>query len=226
MRVLVVEDEPGISNLLKKGLEDAHFFVTVAENGREGLQLACESSFALIVLDWMLPGMDGLQVLNELRVRKVQTPVLMLTAKDTVEDKVSGLQSGADDYLAKPFDFREFLARVQALVRRDKVVRAPVIHLADLEVDTNAHSVSRAGKSIQLSRREYDLLEALARRPGHVLTREAVRERIWNSDESFSNTVDVTIGTLRKKVDSGFETKLIHTVHGVGYVLKIPEDAP
>lgn len=224
MRVLVIEDDPAIGRMIRRGLEDAHYYVTVEETGTGGFRAASEQSYSLIVLDVMLPGMDGMEICRRLRERKVQTPILMLTAKDAVEDRVQGLQTGADDYLPKPFDFREFMARVQALLRRDKVVRTPKIIVADLEIDVDAHSVTRSGQEIRLSRREYDLLLALAQRTGHVLTREAVRDRIWNSEDSFSNTVDVTVGTLRKKVDSGFATRLIHTVHGVGYVMRVPEE--
>lgn len=223
MRILIVEDDSDIARMLRRGLEEARYTVVHEEDGVCGLDTALASSFGLIILDVMLPRMNGMKICEGLRQAGIQTPILMLTARDTVDDKVTGLKLGADDYLPKPFDYREFMARVQALIRRGKTVRSPLIQVADLEIDSDSFSVRRAGQEIKVSRREFDLLEALARSPGRILTREMVRDQIWNSDESFSNTVDVTIGSLRRKIDAGFEHKLIHTVHGVGYVLRTPD---
>jgi len=223
MRILVIEDEEAIAGLLQQGLEDAGYTVTVAHDGTAGLQRALEGSFHLILLDLMLPGRSGLEVCNELRGRRSPTPILMLTARDTVEDKLRGFELGADDYLPKPFDFRELLARVRALLRRDRLHRARVIKIADLEIDTAAYRVTRAGQELALSHREYELLEALASHEGQVFTREAILDRVWRSDPTSSNIVDVFIKSLRKKVDAGHELKLIQTVWGVGYTLRGPE---
>ncbi len=224
MRVLVVEDEPGMAQVIRWGLEGANYVVDVASDGAQGLKMALESPYAIIILDLMLPRMNGWQVCEELRSRRMHVPILMLTARGAVDDRIRGLDAGADDYLPKPFDFNELLARLRALLRRDKVHRARVIRVADLEIDTGSHRVTRAGKEIGLSSREYDLLEALAGREGQVLTREVILERIWNSDEAYSNTVDVRIGLLRKKIDAGHPVRLIHTVRGVGYTLRRPTE--
>lgn len=222
MRILIVEDDTAIAAMLRRGLEEAKFDVDHTGDGQTGLQMATENSYGLVVLDVMLPIMDGWRVCESLRSRKVRTPVLMLTARDAIDDRVRGLDAGADDYLPKPFDFREFLARVRALVRRDRVHRARVIRAGDLEIDTARRAVTRAGTEIRLSHREYDLLEALAANEGRVLSREAIQERVWMNEEATSSTVDVYIGTLRKKVDAGYTDKLIHTVHGAGYTLRVP----
>jgi len=226
MRVLLIEDEPGISRLIKRGLEDAGYTVDTAQDGAAGLELAEMNTYAVILLDLMLPVMDGWTVCESLRRHKDRTPILMLTARDTVTDKVRGLDTGADDYLPKPFDFQELLARLRALLRRDKVHKARVIRVGDLEIDTGQHRVTRGGREIGLSHREYELLEALAAHESQVLSREAIQERIWMNEESYSNTVDVYIRLLRKKIDAGFDVKLIHTVHGVGYTLRVPEPTP
>ncbi|HEX5323048.1 MAG TPA: response regulator transcription factor, partial [Capsulimonadaceae bacterium] len=172
--------------------------------------------------DVMLPGMDGFRICEELRERGVASPILMLTARDAVRDRVHGLQIGADDYLPKPFDFAELVARVQALLRRDRLHKTRQIKIADLEIDTRARRVMRGGQEVALTPREYALLEALASHEAQVLTREVIQERVWLDEESSSNTVDVYIGSLRKKIDAGHEVKLIQTVHGVGYTLKAP----
>jgi two-component system copper resistance phosphate regulon response regulator CusR len=227
MRILLIEDERPIAAVVKRGLEGARFAVDTAEDGETGLRMALGGDYALIVLDLMLPKRDGWSVCETLRARKVTTPILMLTARDGVEEKVRGLETGADDYLPKPFDFNELLARVRALVRRDKVHKARHIRVADLEIDTAAARVKRSGQEIHLTRREYTLLEALAANEGRVLTRDAILDRVWMDEESYSNTVDVHIGLLRKKIDAGHDVKLIHTVHGVGYSLRGPEtEAP
>jgi DNA-binding response OmpR family regulator len=227
VRILVVEDEKGIADMLKEGLEDANYAVDVAGDGEQGLQMADETVYHLILLDVMLPKRDGWSVCETLRARRDRTPILMLTARDTVLDRVKGLDTGADDYLAKPFDFKELLARVRALLRRDKMHRTRVIKIADLEIDVARRTVTRAGVEIALSHREYDLLEALAANEGKVLTREAIQERIWMNEEAYSNTVNVYIGLIRKKVDANHAVKLIQTVHGAGYTLRAParEDA-
>lgn len=224
MRLLLVEDEPGIGQVVKQGLEEAKYQVDWATDGSKGLEMATENTYAAILLDVMLPKMDGWEICRELRSRKVRIPIMMLTARDSVDDRVKGLDIGADDYLPKPFEFDELLARVRALLRRDKVNKSRVIRVADLEIDTGSHIVKRAGQEIALTRREYTLLEALAAREGQVLTREIIQERVWMDEESYSNTVDVYIGSLRKKIDAPFERKLIHTVHGLGYTVKVPED--
>lgn len=224
MRILVIEDESAILRVVKRGLEQAGFVVDAAPDGASGFELALDGVYALIVLDLMLPKMDGWTVCEELRRNRIQTPILMLTARGAVEDRVRGLDIGADDYLPKPFDFSELLARVRALLRRDKVHRARVFRVADLEVDTAKRSVTRGGVEIGLSKREYDLLEALAANEGQVLTREIILDNVWGNDESYSNTVDVYIGLLRKKIDAGHTDRLIHTVRGFGYALKRPEN--
>lgn len=223
MRILLVEDEKAIASVIRRGLEAARFEVDVASDGEEGLALALEREHAVIILDLMLPKRDGWSVCEELRARRVVTPILMLTARDGAQDKVRGLETGADDYLAKPFDFSELVARVRALLRRDKIHRTRMIRIADLEIDTVAGTVRRDGKDLHLTRREFTLLEALAANEGRVLTREAILERVWMDEESYSNTVDVHIGLLRKKVDAGRSARLIHTVHGVGYTLRTPD---
>lgn len=189
-------------------------------NGEDGLDKALWERYSLIILDIMLPGIDGWAICRRLRESKNAVPILMLTARDSVEDRVRGLEGGADDYLPKPFDARELLARARALIRRDKVHRTGKIQVADLEVDSAAHTVRRAGKEIHLTPREYSLLEALARNEGRTLTREVILESVWNNEESLDNTVNFHITSLRRKIDVDFEPKLIHTVHGFGYVLK------
>jgi DNA-binding response OmpR family regulator len=224
MRVLVIEDEPAMAQVIGWGLEQAHFVVDAAGDGETGLRMALEGAYAALVLDLLLPRLDGWRVCEALRSGRNRVPILMLTARGDVEDRVRGLEAGADDYLPKPFDMKELVARVRALVRRDRIHRTRVIRVADLEIDTAARRVTRAGVEIGLSAREYDLLEALASREGQVLTRDVILERIWMDDDSYSNTVDVRIGLLRKKIDAVGSSRLIHTVRGVGYVLR--SDAP
>ncbi len=225
MKILLIEDEGPIAAVIRRGLEGAQFHVDVAGDGETGLQLALTEEYGLVILDLMLPRRDGWSVCEALRARRRTTPILMLTARDAVGDRVRGLEIGADDYLPKPFDFSELLARVRALLRRDKVHKTRTIRVADLEVDTAAGTVRRAGVELHLTRREYTLLEALAANEGRVLTREAIQDRVWMDEESYSNTVDVHIGTLRKKIDAGHPVKLIQTVHGMGYTLRGPETA-
>jgi len=220
VKILLVEDEAPIAAVVRRGLEEARFGVEVAPDGETGLQMALEGDYSLVILDLMLPRRDGWSVCREMRARRNTTPILMLTARDAVEERVRGLETGADDYLPKPFDFSELLARVRALLRRDKIHRARVVRIDDLEIDTTAGRVFRDGRELFLSPREYTLLEALALNEGRVLTREMIQERVWRDGESYSNTVDVHIGALRRKLDAGGRARLIQTVHGVGYTLR------
>ncbi len=223
MRILLIEDDQLIRDVLTRGLEEDRLYtIETAADGKTGLRLALDGDYAVIILDLMLPGLDGWRICEELRVRRVQTPILMLTARDAVQDRVRGLESGADDYLTKPFDFDELLARVRALIRRDKRYKARVLRIGHLEIDTGTRQVTCDGEEITLTLREYTLLEALAMNEGRVLSRDAIQYRVWNNDESTSNTVDVYIGLLRKKIDADRTVKLIHTVHGLGYMLKHP----
>ena len=221
MKILVVEDEKKVASFIKRGLEEEKYEVLTIHDGEEGLNTATEKSFDLIILDVMLPKMDGVTIMKELRTRKVLTPVLMLTAKDTVEDIVAGLASGSDDYLTKPFAFAELLARVRALLRRSELDRGAEIHFADLRLDPVTHKVWRAEKEIDLTAKEYALLEYLVRNPNQVLTRTMIAEHVWDyTFDSFTNIIDVYVNYLRKKIDRDAEKKLIHTVRGVGYILK------
>ncbi len=222
MKLLLVEDEAPIAEVVSLGLRQAGYAVDVAADGRDGLALAQSNRYGLILLDVMLPHFDGWAICERLREAGDPTPILMLTARDTVTDRVKGLETGADDYLPKPFDFRELLARVHALLRRDRVHKGRVIRAADLEIDTTLRRVTRAGREIALTPREYDLLEALAGHQGQTLTREVIQERVWLDDDSLSNTVDAYVRLLRRKIDADFDVKLIQTVHGVGYKLAVP----
>ena len=223
MRILLVEDDPVIGAEIRSFLQSEGYTVEHVTDGIQALDAQAYGDFKLIILDIMLPKMDGWAVCERLRQKKVTTPILMLTARDSIDDRVRGLEGGADDYLSKPFDARELLARVKALFRRDKVHKTGKIQIADLEIDSNARTVKRAGKDIHLTPREYSLLEALARNEGRTITREVILESIWNNEERLENTVNFHITSLRKKVDADFDSKLIHTVHGFGYVLKSSE---
>jgi two-component system copper resistance phosphate regulon response regulator CusR len=221
MRILIIEDEEKTANYLRKGLTENTFAVDVSDNGVEGLRLAESNDYSVIILDVMLPGMNGWEVLRALRVKGKTTPVLFLTAKDAVPDRVKGLELGADDYLVKPFAYSELLARIHTLMRRGPVLRPNVLRVADLELDFQALRASRAGKRLDLTPKEFALLALLMQRGGEVLTRTRIAERIWNVDfESDANVVDVHMRRLRIKVDEPFEKKLIQTVRGVGYVLE------
>lgn len=220
MRVLVVEDDAVIARELVKALTKEGYRAKSIDNGPDAVEEATLNPYGMIVLDVMIPGFDGFEVCRRLRAAHVETPVLMLTARDAVDDRVTGLDTGADDYLVKPFDVQELLARMRALKRRETNKKAEVIEVADLVIDTKGHTVTRAGRSVELTPREFELLEALARNVGRTLTREAILERVWNDDRSLPNTVNFHVVSLRRKVDEGFEKKLIHTVHGLGYVLR------
>jgi DNA-binding response OmpR family regulator len=223
MKILLIEDDALIQEVVKRGLEKhQQYTVDVAADGTTGLRMALEAEYAVILLDVMLPGLDGWCVCEELRARRLRTPILMLTARDAVADRVYGLELGADDYLPKPFDFSELLARIRALLRREKPYKAQVMQIADLTIDTVTHRVTRGEDEIHLSPREYALLEALARHVGHVLSRETIQYRVWNDDNSTSNTAEVYIGLLRKKIDAPYPVKLIQTVYGEGYMLIAP----
>jgi DNA-binding response OmpR family regulator len=221
MRVLIVEDERKISAYVKRGLEEQGYVVEVAYTGREALDWIDAAPFDLIVLDILLPELDGLTVCRELRERGIRTPVLMLTARDAIDDRVAGLDAGADDYLVKPFALKELLARLRALTRRtNEAPKNPILQLADLTLDTLKHRVKRGDKAIELAAKEYAVLECLLREPERVLSRTQIADHVWNYDVfNQSNIVDVYIGNLRRKIDDDFEVKLIHTVRGAGYRL-------
>jgi DNA-binding response OmpR family regulator len=221
MQVLVVEDEPRMAQLLRQGLEEEGHSVVVAGNGRDGLAMASSHPFDAIVLDVMLPGLDGFSVARKLRAARNQTPILMLTARDATHDVVEGLNLGADDYLVKPFSFEVLLARLRAVSRRGAIAEPPVLQVSDLALNPSAREVSRAGRKIALTRTEFGLLELLMKRAGRVVTRENLIESVWGFDcEVRSNTLDAFIRLLREKVDTAGETKLIQTVRGVGYCLR------
>ena len=221
MKVLVIEDDRTVGQYVKRGLEEHRIHADLVDDGMEGLRLASGGLYDLLVLDLRLPGMTGLEVLRTLRDRGVTTPVLVLTAQDAVDFKVQALRMGADDYVTKPFAFEELLARVEALSRRPKELRSPVLRVADLELDTATHEVRRNGRPIELTPKEYAVLEYLMRHAGRVLSRTLITEYAWDYHfDPGTNIVDVVINRLRKKVDSGHEQKLLHTVRGVGYVVK------
>lgn len=220
MSILLIEDERPLALAATKILGRAGHDVTWASDGAMGCEAAKAGPFDAIVLDVLMPRKNGWQVLEELRDDRVNSPILMLTALDASREKVRGLGLGADDYLAKPFEAAELVARVNALVRRDRAGKERLVQVADLAIDRGARTVTRAGHLVRLTRREYDLLEALAMNAGRVLSRETIQERVWGLDEAFSNSVDVFVGTLRKKVDAPFGSRLIHTEPGEGYVLR------
>ena len=221
MKILVVEDEKKIAGFIKRGLEEDNYSVTVAHDGNEGLKQALTGEFSLAILDVMLPKKDGLAVVKELRESDVQLPVLMLTARGTTEEIVSGLEAGSDDYLTKPFAFAELLARVRALLRRSEQDRGAEIFFADLKLDPVTHKVWRSGNEIDLTAKEYGLLEYLVRNPNTVLSRNMIADHVWDyAFDSFTNIIYVYVNYLRKKVDKDYPTKLIHTVRGQGYILR------
>lgn len=221
MRILVVEDEKKVASFIKRGLEEEGYAVDVAPDGEEGLAMGLDRVHDLIVLDIHLPGINGFDVLKQLRDKKVPTPVLLLTVRATIEDKVLGLDFGADDYLTKPFAFQELLARIRALLRRRTDAVQTVLQVADLSLDPVERSVFRGADKIDLTAKEFALLDYFMRNPGRVLTRTMIAEHVWDYDfDSMTNVIDVYVNYLRKKIDRGRTPKLIHTVRGVGYVLK------
>ena len=223
MRLLVIEDEQKVANFIRQGLEEEGYAVDHAADGTSGLQMALEGLHDVIVLDVMLPKLDGLSVLQQLRQQHVTTPVLLLTVRATIEDKVLGLDAGADDYLTKPFAFEEFVARVRALLRRRSETAPPILQVADLALDPARRVVSRGDKKIELTPREFTLLDYFMRNPGRVLTRTMIANRVWDyTFDATTNVIDVYVNYLRKKIDTGHATKLLHTVRGVGYVMKVP----
>ena len=225
MRVLVVEDDAPLASFLCKGLEAEHYAVDVAPDGEEARWLACACEYDLMLLDLNLPKIDGLSVLRTIRPKKKSLPVLVLTGRSRIEDKIEALDSGADDCLVKPFSYTELSARVRALLRRRPVTAETVLKVADLELDRVERTVRRAGKRIELTSKEFGLLEYLLRNAGHRITRNMIVEHVWNlSFDTGTNIVDVYINYLRKKVDEGYSPKLIHTVRGVGYELRAPSE--
>ncbi len=224
MKILIVEDEPKTGEYLRQGLSEAGFVVDLARDGLDGLHLATTSDYDLLVLDVMLPRMDGWAVLQALRASGRQMPVLFLTARDQVEDRVRGLELGADDYLVKPFAFAELLARVRTLLRRGRSKEAEILTAADLEIDLLRRRVKRSGARIDLTAKEFALLELLVRRQGEVLPRSLIASQVWDMNfDSDTNVIEVAVRRLRAKVDEPFEPKLIRTVRGMGYVLEVPE---
>jgi len=218
MRVLVVEDERKIADFIRRGLTEQGYAVDIAYDGDEALDWPAVAEFDVVILDVMLPGRDGIEVCRTLRERGARVPILMLTARDAVEDRVRGLDSGADDYLVKPFAFAELLARLRALARREPGMIAPSLELGDLTLDTTTREVSRAGQVIEMTTKEYAILEYMMRHPNQVLTRSMIAEHVWNYDfDNASNVIDVHIRNLRRKIDDGFSTKLISTIRGAGY---------
>jgi two-component system copper resistance phosphate regulon response regulator CusR len=226
VKLLVIDDEPKTADYLKRGLSEAGFVADIARTGTDGLHLALTESYDLIVLDVMLPGLDGWEVLRSMRAAGRDTSVLFLTARDQVNDRVKGLELGADDYLTKPFAFAELLARVRTLLRRRRPVHAPErLAVADLELDLLSRRVVRAGKRIDLTAKEFALLELLMRRCGEVLPRSLIASQVWDMNfDSDTNVIDVAVRRLRVKIDDGFDVKLIQTIRGMGYVLRAPEE--
>jgi len=223
MRILVVDDDRRLCAIIKRGLLEEAYAVDLAYDGEEGEYLAEVNPYDLIILDIMLPNKDGIEVCQELRAKKINTPILMLTAKDTVEDRVKGLDTGADDYLVKPFAFSELLARVRALLRREGISKSPELRVRDLTLNTLTRQVWRGQRPIELTTKEYVILEYIMRHPNVVVTRTMIEEHAWDYDfDSLSNLVDVYIRRLRRKIDTEREDSLIQTVRGAGYRLKAP----
>ncbi|MFH1640818.1 MAG: response regulator transcription factor [Candidatus Omnitrophota bacterium] len=221
MRILLVEDEERIASFIARGLKEDHYVVDVAKDGEKGLYMAEMNEYDLIILDIMLPGKDGISICKELRSKGRDLPILMLSAKDTPDDKARGLNFGADDYLAKPFVFKELLARIRALLRRHKPSQGAILKVADLELNQLTHKVTRQGKELDLTSKEYSLLEYLMLNSGKVITRTMISEHVWHEDfDSFTNVIDVFMNYLRNKVDKDFKKPLIYTIRGSGYCLK------
>jgi two-component system copper resistance phosphate regulon response regulator CusR len=220
MRILVVEDDPDMSRFIARGLREQSYAVDVAATGDAAIEAATTATYDIIILDAMIPPPDGFEVCRQLRAEGNDASILMLTARDSLADRVEGLDSGADDYLVKPFEFAELLARLRALLRRRGTRQYPVIDVGDLRLDTRSHRVSRAGIELQLTTKEYALLEYLSVNAGRVIGREEIAEHVWNEDfDPFSNLIEVYIGRLRRHVDQDREVKLIHTIRGSGYIL-------
>ena len=223
MKILVVEDEKKVAFFIMKGLQAEGFHVDIAHDGEQGLNLAVKTSYDLIIMDQSLPKKTGLAVIESLRKKNVETPILCITANDTVEDRVTGLNAGSDDYLTKPFSFIELLARSRALIRRAAVNRSIMLAFADLRLDRVSHRLWRGNQEIAITPQEYRLLEYFMSNPNRILTRSMIAENAWDySFDPYSNIIDVYINYLRKKIDQGFENKLIYTVRGTGYALKSP----
>ena len=221
MKILIIEDEKKMAAILKQGLEEHAFVVDLAFDGEEGLYMAENFPYDAVLLDIMLPVMNGLTVLGKLRSKRSDLPVLLITARVEIEDRITGLNIGADDYITKPFDFSELLARLKSVIRRSKGKPSPLITIADLVIDTNSRTVRRAGREISLSATEYNLLEHLALNKGRVISRTELTEHIYDTEfDRDSNVIDVYINHLRKKLDKGFDRQIIHTMRGAGYVLK------
>lgn len=221
MRILLVEDEPRMATVIAKGLREATYAVDIANDGDAALYESSINDYDLIVLDVLLPQRDGFEVCRELRARGNTTPILMLTARAAIDDRITGFDAGADDYLTKPFSFRELLARIRALLRRDSQLRPDIFEIADLIVDSASHSVSRARHEVQLTAKEYALLEYLARRAGQLVSRAEIAAHVWDdSFDPFSNTIEVYMNRLRKKIDGNQALKLLHTRRGEGYILE------
>ena len=222
MRILIVEDEKKVAAFIKKGLEEETYAVDIAADGEEGLYMGGQKQYDLIILDLMLPKINGLDILSNLRAKKNSIPILLLTAKDSVEDKVKGLNLGADDYLTKPFAFSELLARIRVLLRRGKTESKTTLEIADLTLNLVSHKVRRGDEEIELTGKEYSLLEYFMRNQEKVLTRTMIAEHVWDYNfDTFTNVIDVYVNHLRKKIDKNFSTKLLHTLRGVGYVMKV-----
>jgi len=220
MKILLVEDEKKVASFIQRGLKEEKYAVDVAYDGNEGLYLADINEYDLIILDIMLPGKDGISICRELRKKGNKTPILMLTARDAIEDKVTGLDIGSDDYLTKPFAFEEFLARVRSLLRRNRKERTTQLKIGDLELDQLTHKVKRAGRDISLTGKEYALLEYFMLHKSQVVTRTMISEHVWNEDfDSFTNVIDVYVRYLRNKIDKEFKNPLLHTLRGTGYML-------
>ncbi len=225
MRLLLVEDDSRIARFIAKGLREQSYAIDVVASGEEALYQAAINAYDLLILDVMIPAPDGFAVCRELRKAGQRVPILMLTARDAVEDRIAGLDSGADDYLPKPFEFRELLARLRALLRRTAQSRSPELVVADLVVDTVGQNVSRGGRAIPLTAKEYALVEFLARNTGRVVGRAEIAEHVWDEQfDPFSNLIEVYVNRLRKKIDGGSATPLLHTRRGAGYVLAAPAD--
>ena len=221
MKILVVEDEKKVASFLKKGLEQEYYSVDIASDGKEGLNYVFSNEYDLIILDIMLPFMDGISLLKEIRKEKIGTPILMLTAKDTVDDKVTGLDSGADDYLAKPFAFEELLARIRALMRRKEESKSLILSVDNLSLDTQTHKVTRGGQEIILTPKEYSILEYLLRNKNNVVSRMKLTDHVYEYHfDPDTNVIDVYINKLRNKIDKDFNHPLLHTIRGIGYMMK------